>query len=90
VSVDEIDGDNVVPLKPKPAAAAPASASADDPATLANLVEFCERLDQGMKLMIGTIVNLEKRVRRLETAQQKAEAAKPKPVILDARGRKAN
>lgn len=84
------DGDNIVSLKQRPAATPLVSDDAAESGTLANLLEFCERLDQGMKLMIETVVAMEKRIRRLELAQQRAEAAKPKPVILDARGKKAN
>lgn len=79
--------DNVVALRPPTkddAIAAP------EDGVVANLVTFAENLDRGLKLMIEVVAGLEKRVRALELAQRRADAAKPKPVILDARGHKAN
>jgi hypothetical protein len=65
-------------------------APADADPTVTNLVKFCEQLDQGMKLMIGALTQIDHRVKRLELAQQRAEANKAKPVIVDQRGNRVN
>jgi hypothetical protein len=65
-------------------------APADADPTVTNLVKFCEQFDQGMKLMIGALAQIDHRVKRLELAQQKAEANKVKPVIVDQRGNRVN
>lgn len=61
-----------------------------EPVVIANLTAFCERLDEGMKLIAEVMAGFERRLHKLEFAAAKAERDKPKPVIYDVRGGRAN
>lgn len=57
--------------------------------TLENMMEYQERLDQGMKLMTQALQAMEARIRDLEHNYEKMR--KPtKPVILNSVGDRAN
>lgn len=54
------------------------------------LLATIENMEIGMKSMIQVIVGLENRLRALEVRTRMEEKAKPKPVILNSVGGRAN
>lgn len=58
-------------------------------ATLENMMEYQERLDQGMKLMTQALQAMEARIRDLEHNFEQSKK-KPKPVILNSAGLRVN
>lgn len=59
----------------------------DDKATVANLVSAVENIDTGMKLMIDTLVDMEKRLRKFELGERKKDR---KLAILNQNGERVN
>lgn len=85
--------DNVLPFA-KPAEQAP-ELSGDDRAvimqTLANMMDFQEKLERGMTLATRVIGELQSHVRDLERKMAALEKSQPKkPAILNAQGARAN
>lgn len=72
--------------QPKPLSDDPTSKE-DDKATVANLVSAVENIDTGMKLMIDTLVDMEKRLRKLELGERKKDR---KLAILNQNGERVN
>jgi hypothetical protein len=60
----------------------PAGADAD---TIANLLVFCERMDEALRHTAAALVALDTRIRRLELAYSKAAREKA-GVLVDVRG----
>lgn len=81
--MSEGQADNVVTLPQ-----APKEAPADP--TLENLIEFCQRLEEGMQYIATTLVAMDSRVRRLELAVNKEAREKAKPSILNVNGERVN
>lgn len=85
--------DNVFPFERKPDDAPAISADERDVimSTLANVMDFQERLEKGMQLATRVISELQSHVRDLEHKVAALERAQPKkPAIFNAQGARAN
>lgn len=87
--------DNVVRFQPKSDVNPAPPISADEREaimqTLANVMDFQERLENGMKLATKVIAELQSHVRDLEhDVAQLKKAAPKKPAIFNAQGARAN
>lgn len=70
---------NVVALRPGPVAATPPPC--EDPA-LANVLTFCEQMQEGLSHVTAALISLESRIKRLELAAAKAEKQKLASVAI--------
>jgi hypothetical protein len=84
------EDENVVTFRPpllRPVEADAGETEISD--TLTNLVNYCERLEEGMKHFATIVVAMDSRVRRLELALNKAEREKvTKTAIYNPQGKR--
>lgn len=85
------DADNVIPFEKPAVAEMPADEREVIMATLANVVDFQEKLERGMKMAGVVIAELQAHVRDLESEVAALKKALPKkPAIFNAQGARAN
>jgi hypothetical protein len=86
--------DNIIPFEPKQEAVEPVMSGDDREVimqTLANVIDFQEKLEKGMQLASRVIAELQSHVRDLEREVAQLKKALPKkPAILNAQGARAN
>jgi hypothetical protein len=82
---------NVVEFTPKGACAEPSNESEMILQTLANVMDFQEKLEKGMKLASAVITEMQEHVRVLERDVTELQKRLPKkPAIYNAQGSRAN
>ena len=85
------DNGNVVPFDKGAASDMPANEREFIMATLANVMDFQEKLERGMKMDSAVIAELQGHVRDLEHDMAELKKRLPKkPAILNAQGARAN